>query len=193
MPEESGSQHRPELRVLVSEADIRQHVARLAEAVARDHPPGEPLCVVAVMKGALVFLADLVRHLPVPLEIELVNVRSYCGVRRRRRVEILDDVAVLPLRGRHVLLVDCVLDSGRTLAALRREMAAHATASLKTCVLLSKARRRKRALQPDYVGVEIPDVFVVGYGLDYRDRWRHLPYVAALPPTWASEQEPHDA
>jgi len=158
MPEESGSQHRPELRVLVSEADIRQHVARLAEAVARDHPRGEPLCV----------------------------------VRRRRRVEILDDVAALPLKGRHVLLVDCVLDSGRTLAALRQEMAAHATASLKTCVLLSKARRRKRALRPDYVGVEIPDVFVVGYGLDYRDRWRHLPYVAALPPTWASEQEPHD-
>ncbi|KPK64912.1 MAG: hypothetical protein AMK73_04510 [Planctomycetes bacterium SM23_32] len=168
------------LTVLVGETEIAARVAELAAAVERDHPPGEPLVIVAVMKGALVFLADLVRRLAMPLRIELVNARSYRGARREATVHILDEVAALPLSGRHVLLLDCVLDSGSTLTALRREIAACGPASLRTCVLLRKAVPREPDVQPEYVGMDIPDVFVVGYGLDHANRWRHLPYVAAL-------------
>jgi hypoxanthine phosphoribosyltransferase len=180
MQGQRGSRERVALPALVSEADIAEHVRRLAKAIARDCADGEVLCVVAVMKGALVFLADLVRHLPMPLEIELVNVRSYGGTRRREEVNVLDDMRSLSLTGRHVLLLDCVLDSGETLKALQREIGACAPASLKTCVLLRKARPRTAGLEPEYVGLDIPDVFVVGYGLDYQNRWRHLPYVAEL-------------
>jgi len=177
------------LPVVVSEAEVREMVARLSAEIARDHPDDEVLYVVAIMKGALMFLADLVRHLTMPIEIELVNARSYQGTQRQSEVEILDDVASLPIAGRHVLLLDCVLDSGETLAALRRQVSARAPASLKTCVLLSKARERTTDLRPEYVGRTIPDVFVVGYGLDCGNRWRHLPYVAQLPPDRASKGE----
>ena len=177
---DGGSTRRERLRVLVGEADIARRVEELAAAIARDVPAGEPLAVVAVMKGALVFLADLVRRLPMPIEMELVEAKSYRGARRQERVSILDDVAALPVAGRHVLLVDCVLASGHTLAALRRELTALAPASLRTCVLLRKERADGVAPEPDYVGMSIPDVFVVGYGLDHGNRWRHLPYVAEL-------------
>jgi len=181
MPEDPGCRQPSELPVLVSAAQLQQHVMGLSSEIARDHSAGQVLCVVAVMKGALVFLADLVRHLPMPLEIELVNARSYRGAQRQGDVKLLDDVASLPLTGRHILLVDCVLDSGQTLSVIHREIAARAPASLKTCVLLSKSRPRSVDLSPEYVGLTIPDVFVVGYGLDYKNRWRHLPYLAELP------------
>jgi hypoxanthine phosphoribosyltransferase len=124
----------------------------------------------------VIFAADLIRRLPMPLEIEFVKARSYRGS-EQREVEILDDVGQLGLTGRHVLLADCVLDSGRTVAALQRRVAACRPASLKTCVLLSKQRPRAAEVEVDYVGLEIPDVFVVGYGLDHNGCWRHLPYL----------------
>jgi hypoxanthine phosphoribosyltransferase len=168
------------LRVLVGEADLARHVAELATAIGRDYPAGELLLVVSVMKGALVFLADLIRRLPMPIEMELVEARSYRGAERQERVDVLDDLKALPVAGRHVLLVDCVLDSGHTLAAVRQELAALAPASVRTCVLLRKERPGVIGPEPDYVGLSIPDVFVVGYGLDHANRWRHLPYVAEL-------------
>jgi hypoxanthine phosphoribosyltransferase len=186
MLEEPGDRRRPNLPVLVGEAELGKRVAELAAAITRDHSEDDLLVVVAIMKGALVFLADLVRHLAMPLEIELVNARSYVGADREPEVDIISDVAALPVAGRRVLLVDCILDSGHTLAALRRQIAARSPASLKTCVLLSKDRPRDVVIEPDYIGLEIPDVFVVGYGLDYRNRWRHLPYVAELTPAWTS-------
>ena len=157
---------------------------------ALDHPDDEPLVVVAVMKGAVVFLADLVRNLRMPLEIELLQARSYDG-KSRREVELLDDAAELDLRGRHVLLLDTVLDSGHTLSAVRSALLAGGPARLSTCVLLSKRRPRAVDIVPEYVGMEIPDVFVVGYGLDHDNRWRHLPYVAELgaPDAGAREQD----
>lgn len=166
---------------IVDEAEIRALVRELAAAIAGDHPRGETLIVVATMKGALVLAADLVRQLPMPVEIELLHARSYDGTRRQDDVEVLNDAGELDLSGRHVLLLDCVLDSGRTLAALQQAIAARNPASLKTCVLLRKDRRRAVPIEPDYVGRDIPDTFVVGYGLDCADRWRHLPYVAELP------------
>ncbi len=173
-------QGRPPLRAVVSEDDIRARVASLAEAIARDHPDDEPLVVVAVMKGAVLFLADLVRRLSMPLEIELLRARSYDGV-ERREVQLLGDAAELDLSGRNVLLLDTVLDSGHTLGAVRSALLAGGPARLSTCVLLSKRRPREVDVRPEYVGMEIPDVFVVGYGLDHGNRWRHLPYVAELP------------
>jgi hypoxanthine phosphoribosyltransferase len=168
------------LRVLVNEADIARRVAELALDIARDYPASEPLVVVSVMKGSLVFLADLIRRLPMPIEVELVEAKSYQGTERAERVRVLDDVAALPVAGRHVLLLDCVLDTGHTLVALRRELAALAPASLRICVLLRKERPGSLDLEPDYVGLSIPDAFVVGYGLDHANRWRHLPYIAEL-------------
>ncbi len=173
-------------RRIASAEQIRAAVGALADAIARDHPPGETLLIVAVLKGAVIFLADLIRRLPMPLGIEFVRARSYSGT-QQREIEILDDVCELGLTGRRVLLLDCVLDSGRTLAALQREVARCRPASLKTCVLLGKQRERAAAVEVDYVGLEIPDAFVVGYGLDCDGRWRHLPYLAAI------EQQTSDA
>ena len=96
-------------------------------------------------------------------------------------VEVLEDVSALRLTGRDVLLVDCVLDSGRTLAAVREAIGRQRPASLKTCVLVRKRRARDVPIEPEYVGVDVPDVFIVGYGLDHAGHWRHLPYIAALP------------
>lgn len=181
MAREEADAPAPQSLPLVGEAEIHQHVSDLAAAITRDHPEAEPLVIVAIMKGALVLLADLVRHLSMPIEIELVNARSYRGAHRQDRVEVLDDVTPLGLEGKQVLLLDCVLDSGHTLKAVRDAIAQQAPASLKTCVLLSKQRPRSVEIDPEYVGLEIPDVFVVGYGLDYDNRWRHLPYIAELP------------
>lgn len=187
-PEQSRPQS-PELPTVVSEAELRAHVAKLATAIARDHGEREPLVIVAVMKGGVVFLADLIRHLAMPLEIELVDARSYRGTGRGKEVAILSDIPALGLSGRHVLLLDCVLDTGHTLKALRDAIADQAPASLKTCVLLRKQRATSVDVEPEYVGLDIPDVFVVGYGLDCDNRWRHLPYVARLPAACAPGEE----
>jgi len=181
-------QERPQFRCVVSEDDIRARVSELADAISRDHPDDEPLVVVAVMKGAVLFLADLVRHLRMPLEIELLQARSYDGA-TRREVQLLDDAAELDLRGRNVLLLDTVLDSGHTLGAVRAALLGGGPTRLSTCVLLSKRRPREVDVRPEYVGMEIPDVFVVGYGLDHGNRWRHLPYVAELVGADAPEEE----
>jgi hypoxanthine phosphoribosyltransferase len=188
-------QGREQLRRIVSEDDIRARVAELAAAIARDfaapdHPDDEPLVVVAVMKGAVLFLADLVRNLRMPLEIELLKARSYDGT-ERRQVELLDDAAELNLRGRNVLLLDTVLDSGHTLGAVRSALLARGPARLSTCVLLSKRRAREVDVRPEYVGMEVPDVFVVGYGLDHDNRWRHLPYVAELVGADTAQEQDH--
>ena len=169
------------LPVLVEADQIARCVDELAAAIAADHDTGEPLLIVAVLVGVVIFLADLVRRLPIPLEIDLVQARSYGGTERGERVELLGDVSAMDLAGRHVLLLDCVLDSGHTLSVVGDALAARGPASLKTCVLFSKDRAREYDLVPDYVGMTIPDVFVVGYGLDCDDCWRHLPYVAWLP------------
>jgi hypoxanthine phosphoribosyltransferase len=176
-----GQEAGPQFPCIASSEQLRRAVRSLAERIARDHHQEDPVLVLAVLKGAVVFLADLVRDLPIPLEIEFVSARSYRG-RAQEEIEIRDDLDALGLQGRDVLLLDCVLDSGRTLTALRREVAARHPATLKTCVLLSKRREREVPIEPEYVGLAIPDVFVVGYGLDHNNRWRHLPYVAEYDP-----------
>jgi len=174
-------QHDLHFRKVLTQERIQQAVCELAEAIERDHAAGEPLLIVAAMKGAIMFLADLIRQLPIPLEIELVNARSYEGTQRQAMVQVTEDLAELSLTGRRVLLLDCVLDTGNTLAHLTRAISLNAPASLRTCVLVRKLRQAPARLAPDYVGADVPDTFIVGYGLDHRNRWRHLPYIAELP------------
>ncbi len=180
MPSQPGDPRQPFEPVLSAE-QIERTVARLAADIGQEHPGPEPLLVLGVLKGVVIFLADLVRRLPVPLEVEFLRASSYTG-QSRGDLALDDDLDELPIEGRRVLLVDCVMDTGRTLARLRRLLERRRPASLEICVLLSKRREREAPVEPDYVGAEVPDVFVVGYGLDCNSRWRHLPYLGRYDP-----------
>ena len=167
------------MKVLLSAADIQRRVAEMARQIADDYR-GQPVTIVGVLTGCLMFLADLVRHLDLPLRIGLLQASSYRGETTtagelRIQLERLPD-----LRGRHVLLLDDILDTGQTLAYLREHLYNLGVASLRIGVLLRKEGRQQLPLEVDYRGFDIPDAFVVGYGLDYNDEYRHLPYVAVL-------------
>jgi len=164
---------------LIPAARIEERVAELARQIQNDHPGGE-LVVISVLGGSVIFLADLVRKMKIPIRIDTMSVSSYTGkavVPRRLRVlkTFSEDV-----RNKHVLIVDDILDSGATLAAVLRDVGAMRPASLKTCVFLRKKRQRKIEISPEYVGFDIEDNFVVGYGLDYDGMYRNLPHIAVL-------------
>jgi hypoxanthine phosphoribosyltransferase len=168
------------VKILIPAERIQQRVAEIARRIAEDYH-GRDLTIVGVLTGSLMFLADLVRHLSLPQRIGFVKASSYRGPAtepRELRVvpEMLPDV-----HGRHVLLLDDILDTGRTLAHLYRHLSGLEVASLRTAVLLRKLGRQQVPFEPDYCGFDIPDAFVVGYGLDYNDDYRHLPYIAELP------------
>ncbi len=168
------------MRVLLPAGEIRQRVADLAGQIARDYQ-GRSVTIVGVLTGCLMFLADLVRHLDLALRIVLVQASSYRGAATTPG-ELHVQPELLPdLRGRDVLLLDDILDTGQTLAHLHRHLGTLGPASLRTVVLLRKRGRQQVPFEPDYCGFDIPDAFVVGYGLDYNDEYRHLPYIAVLP------------
>jgi hypoxanthine phosphoribosyltransferase len=164
---------------LVSREDLVRRVAELGEEISRDYE-GRDLMMVGVLKGAVLFLGDLMRHLTVPCEIDFMAVSSYgsqtdsSGV-----VRILKDLDA-PIEERHVLIVEDIIDSGLTLQYLMRNLKARRPASLEVCSLLTKPERLRVDLSPRYVGFEIPDRFAIGYGLDHAQRYRNLDYVAAL-------------
>lgn len=166
-------------RVLVDEDVIVKRVALMGEKILEAFG-GEEFVVVVILKGALVFTADLLRQLPVKLEIETLNVASYHGgTESSGKVDFLD--RNLPdVKGRRVLLIDDILDTGRTLHAVGARMREQGAVEVKTCVLLSKDRERAEEVEADFVGFVIGDEFVVGYGLDYEGRYRNLPYVGVL-------------
>ncbi len=169
------------MKVLITAERIQQRVAELAAEIGQDYR-GRPLTIVGVLNGCLMFLADLVRHLDHPIRIGFIQVSSYRGEATSPGVlhfgpEILPD-----LTGRHLLILDDILDTGQTLSHLVKHFQARGVASLKLGVLLRKLGRQQVACEPNYVGFEIPDRFVVGYGLDYDDEFRHLPFLAELPP-----------
>jgi hypoxanthine phosphoribosyltransferase len=135
-----------------------------------------------VMKGSIVFLSDLMRQIGIPLEIDLVCVSSYGqGARSAGQIELLKDLSV-DIRGRHVLLIEDIVDTGVTLSRLRQLFLQRDPASVAICALLSKPERREVDVPLTYTGFQIPDEFVVGYGLDYAEHYRHLPFVAVLKP-----------
>ena len=165
--------------ILVQADELQYRIKRMAEEITRDYA-GKDLLLIGVLKGAFLFLADLMRHLDIGCEVDFMAVASYgSSTESSGVVRILKDLDV-PLQDRHVLIVEDIVDSGLTLQYLMRTLEARGPASLEVCALLTKPERRKVEMPARYVGFEIPDKFAIGYGLDYAERYRNLPYVAAL-------------
>lgn len=167
--------------ILIPAERIQERVGQLAGQIAVDFRDLRPLTIVGVLTGSLMFLADLVRRLGLPVRIGLIQASSYRGTATtpgelRVQPELQPDVS-----GRHVLLLDDILDTGWTLNHLTGHLHKLGAASVRVAVLLRKRGRQEVPLEPDYCGFEIPNAFVVGYGLDHNDEFRHLPYVAVLP------------
>jgi hypoxanthine phosphoribosyltransferase len=165
--------------VLVSTEDLERRVEELGGEISRDYE-GRDLVMIGVLKGAVVFLGDLMRRLTVPCEIDFIAVSSYgSSTDSSGVVRILKDLEA-PIEGRDVLIVEDIIDSGLTLQYLLRNLRARNPGSLEVCALLTKPERRRVELPIRYEGFEIPDRFVIGYGLDYAQRYRNLSYVAVL-------------
>jgi hypoxanthine phosphoribosyltransferase len=165
------------VKTILSADDIQRSIDNLAADIRR-REAGRPLTVIAVMTGSIIFLADLVRKLDMPLRVGVIQARSYQGTSRGSLAVNLD---MLPeITGRDVLVVDDIFDTGHTLLEVVSLLDERRPRSIRTAVLVLKKGKQRVALRPDYVGFEIPDVFVVGYGLDYNDAYRNLPYLAAL-------------
>ena len=166
-------------RVLFDEPAINRRLDELAQQISNDYRDRE-LTVIAVLTGSLMFTADLLRRIPLPLKLDCLSVVSYHGKLQSSGEVIFKQVALPDVAGRDVLILDDILDSGHTLAAIRDKLEAANPRSIRVCVLLSKRKQRARDVEPDYVGFEIEDEFVVGYGLDFMERYRNLPYVGVL-------------
>jgi hypoxanthine phosphoribosyltransferase len=165
--------------ILVPAEDLERRVRELAADISRDYV-GKDLVLIGVLKGAVFFLSDLMRHLEIQCEVDFMAVASYGSATKSSGVvRILKDLDAA-IEGRHVLIVEDIVDSGLTLQYLRRNLAGRNPSSLEVCALLIKPERRKVDLRTRYVGFEIPNRFAIGYGLDYDEHYRNLPFVAAL-------------
>ena len=167
--------------VLLTEFQIRQRLDELAAEIERDYA-GKDLTVVGILTGGMIFIADLVRRLPMQLRLDYIGVSSYHGETRSTGELILTKALKLDLRGRDVLVVDDILDTGLTLVKIREMLQKFAPRTVKFCTLLEKDVPHQEDFRADYVAFQIPNKFVVGYGLDYRERYRNLPYVGILRP-----------
>lgn len=167
-------------RVLITEPQIARRIAALTREIQRDYR-GRELVVVSLLNGTVMFLADLIRHLELPLRLDFIGVSSY-GAGTESGDLVFTKELRLDVRGRDVLLVDDILDTGKTMTRVLAKLRPLNPRDLRTCVLLDKPSRRVESLRADYVGFEIPDQFVVGYGLDFAERYRNLPFVGVLHP-----------
>jgi hypoxanthine phosphoribosyltransferase len=166
--------------ILLSTEEIQERVATLAAEIERDHAGADTLHLVCVLKGAFIFLSDLVRALKMPSTLDFMAASSYAaGTTTTGEVRLLKDLDIA-LDGRHVVIVEDIVDSGLTLTYLQDILHARRPKSLRTACLLSKPSRRKVQVPVDYIGFTIEDRFVVGYGLDYAERYRNLPYIGVL-------------
>ena len=171
---------RNNLEVLLNETEIQRRVQELAEEISRDYAGEDDLVLVGVLKGAFIFLADLSRRLSIPRSIEFMAVSSYeAGDEASSAVRLVMDLRK-NIEGKNVLLVEDIVDTGRTLNFLGELLAARKPKSIKTCALVRKPDRAEVDAEIDYLGFEIPDVWVVGYGLDYDEQNRTLPYIAEM-------------
>ena len=168
------------MKIILTEADVSAGVTRLAQQVTADHGD-RPLTIIGIMTGSIVLLADLIRQLEMPLRVGVVQTSSYRGETVRGELRI--NAELMPdIRQRDVLLIDDIFDTGHTLKQVIEVMRELEPNSIRSAVLLRKQGRSEVAMMPDYVVFEIPDEFVVGYGLDYQDEYRNLPYVGSLEP-----------
>ena len=167
--------------VLITAEDVQQRVREMGQAISQDYAGRNPL-LVGVLRGVVFFMADLLRSITIPVEMDFMAVSSYSPETRSKGfVRLVKDLEI-PLAGRHVLFVEDVIDTGLTLGYLLRTLQARGPASLEVCVLFNKPKHRLIDIPVKYTGIDLPDRFVVGYGLDYRERYRNLPFVGLLKP-----------
>ena len=166
-------------RVLFDEPAIHRRLDDIAAQISNEYRERQ-LTVIAVLHGSLMFVADLLRRIPLPLKLECLSVASYHGKTQTTGEVIFKQITLPDIVGRDVLILDDILDSGHTLAAIREALEMAKPQSIRVCVLLSKKKQRAREVETDYIGFEIEDEFVVGYGLDFRERYRNLPYIGVL-------------
>jgi hypoxanthine phosphoribosyltransferase len=171
-------------KILISEEELDKTVTRLAAEIDRDYAGEDKnLVLVCILKGSIVFMGDLMKKLTVPLEIDCMKVSSYgVGTKTSGTVHIYLDIMRPDLSDCDFLIIEDIIDSGNTLSYLVDYLKRKGARSVRTCTLLDKPSRRKVDYTPDYIGIEIPDEFVVGYGLDYAEKYRELPYVGVLKP-----------
>jgi hypoxanthine phosphoribosyltransferase len=180
-------------RVLISQQRIAARVGELARQITADHTPGGEVTIVPILTGAMIFCADLIRQIPIAMQVGLLTVSSYPGRSLRTQGSQVVGQQLGDVRGRHLLLVDDILDSGGTVKLVSGLLAELDPASVRTCVLLRKDRPAARDVRADYVGFEIPDEFVVGYGLDYDNYYRNLPDIVTLKPEAIQRRAAADA
>lgn len=167
--------------ILISEEEIKEICKRLGEQITKDYQ-GKKLLVVSVLKGAVVFMADLLREIKCDCQIDFIAVSSYSGTKTTGVVKFKKDLDIDP-DGMDILIVEDILDSGVTLSYLSGVLMGRNANSIKICTLLDKPANRKADIKADYVGKEVPDAFIIGYGLDYNEKYRNLPYIGILKPS----------
>lgn len=168
------------VEILIESEKIKSRISELAQQIESDYDD-RPLILIGVMTGSLMLLADLARSIRIPARIGVIQAGSYKGAVTQAGALMINDSFVPDVAGRDVIILDDILDTGHTLSALVDLIAQRGPSSVKTLVLLRKVGRQIIPIEPDYVGFEIPNRFVIGYGLDYDDEYRHLPHVAVLP------------
>lgn len=167
-------------RILITEEEIERHVAEVGQRISEDFAGKDPVFV-GVLKGCFIFMADLMRHVSIHCSVDFMAVSSYAGTTSTGAVKILKDLKS-DIEGRHLILVEDILDSGVTLNYLKNYLMVRKPASITVATLMDKPARRKADIYADYSCFEVPDAFVVGYGLDYNERYRNLPYIGVLKP-----------
>ena len=167
------------LDILITEENIKKRVSELGKKISIDYK-GKEIVAIGILKGAWVFMADLVREIEIPVMCDFIGVSSYGDAAvSSERVKLISDIRI-PIDGRDVLLIDDIIDTGFSIKFVKDYIESKNPAGIKMCVLLDKPSRRKEDIHVDYTGFTIPDRFVVGYGLDYAEKYRNLPYIAAI-------------
>lgn len=167
-------------KVLIGESEIKDKVKEIAHEIATDYKH-KKLTIIGILNGSLIFLSDLIRLIPFPVKIDTIRVNTYIGNSTfpKEKADIIDKI-MLDVKDEHILIVDDILDTGRTINKIVQVIKKHNPLSIKVCTLLNKHARREIEIVPDYCCFEIEDRFVVGYGLDYDNKYRNLPYIAVL-------------
>ena len=175
------------LNRLITAEEIASIVKRLADQISKDYA-GRELVLVCILKGAFVFLSDLIRHLRIPAQVDFVRLASYgSGMKTCGKIEITKDVEI-PLEKKDVLIIEDIIDSGQTLQFLKGRLALLNPRSIKVCALLDKKARREVEMEADYLGTDVDDLFVVGYGIDFNEHYRHLPEIYYVTPIESSKE-----